>query len=124
MEDEGRGMHCLEWKNDDPILIAGNWETGNQITLDLSFLPCNVNLSSTNDQAEGCVPDKDKQIEYLGPVSLVLMYNNVRMDPLGFNKDSLVYESRIDQIQIDEKSPNYVLTKVIDNLLEDETDYL
>ena len=52
------------------------------------------------------------------------MYNNVRMDPLGFNKDSLVYESRIDQIQIDEKSPNYVLTKVIDNLLEDETDYL
>ena len=34
-------------------------------------------------------------------MSLVLMYNNVRMDPLGFDKESLVYESRLDQIQID-----------------------
>ena len=55
-----------------------------------------MNLPSADDQTEGCIPDKDKQIQYLGPVSLVLMYNNVRMDPLGFNKDSLVYESRID----------------------------
>ena len=85
-------MYCIQWKDDEPIKIAGNWEAGNQITLDVTFLPCNVDLpNGLSDQSSGsCIPDRDKQIEYLGPVALVLMYNNVRMDPLGFNKDSLV----------------------------------
>ncbi len=69
-------MKCLDWSQVEPYWIEGRREDGIFQSLDFEFVPCNVLIKGLKDSiSEGCIADKEKQLEYLGDYNLVFLAN-------------------------------------------------
>ena len=50
---------------------------------------------------EDCVPDLRAQMQYLGPLEVMILANIETMDPLGYDTDTIKRESTIVRSQTD-----------------------
>ena len=57
-------------------------------------------------------------------VRLLFLYNNERLDPEKFDDDKIIKESRMSYLQFEPRTPNWVMLKVNENSLDDETSVL
>ena len=74
-----RDMLCLDWA-EAGIDLFGTESSGTYSEIDIGVLPCNVRLTTlgaTDDRiSDTCVADLTKQIEYLGPMNILIYYNH------------------------------------------------
>ena len=57
-----------------------------------------------------CIPDLDKQIEYLGSINILLYYSQDILQARTFGDQSFNRVSTMTNIQVSEKTPNWVNT--------------
>ena len=68
-----------------------------------------------------CVADLAKQIEYLGPIDLMLYYSEDKLAARSFGEEALSTQSSLRNTQVSENIPNWVKTLVERQILSDET---
>ena len=70
---------CLDWNE---IELNGEDPASNAKNVDVMLLPCNMKISILDGDAdripEECNYDRDKLIEYLGPIRMLVYYNSGR----------------------------------------------
>ena len=95
--------------------------------LAVNVYPCNFGYDPGVVPSDNptCVIDKEKQIEFLDPMNLVVMYNSefLNVEKFGYEspvlKESIVYNQ-----QIDPYKPNWFMTKLRTDVIEDETQFV
>lgn len=91
------------------MIINGNGQILDYANIDISFVPCNV-LVGPEEISDDCIADLEKQIEYLGPISLMTFANFERFDDFKFDNQAITRESKFTKVQINVNRPNYVLS--------------
>ena len=92
---------CINWKEEDDILLYGKDKDVNHQYIDIAMVPCNyihdeMDKNTTATVPEYCNTDSTQQFEYLtSSISLMLLYNNERFDATKFGDDKIVRESLI-----------------------------
>ena len=75
---EKNGFYCIDWDDDNPLLIYGYEGDSDYARLDFRLGPCNE-ISFTPDIHPECNYDLEKQLEYLSSViKLNVLHNNER----------------------------------------------
>ena len=74
-----RGMMCLDWSNGDEDYFVYGREVDIQYQrIDVVMTPCNFiyTLNGIKDDtvSDDCVPDLEKQVEYLGPLNWLVYF--------------------------------------------------
>jgi len=100
------------------VYIYGQDDTEDYRKIEMMLAPCQED-TTTNTK---CNKSKDKLIEYLGPLDFMVLYNNQRVDPLDF-KTPIVNELNIKNRQVNEAEPNFIHSKIIQNMFEDDSSY-
>lgn len=82
-QDEKRGLFCIDgWEPDWNI---GEGSGTNKAFLDFALIPCNMINTQYSDfdypVGEECIPDLQSQIDYVGPIDLVIYANVNRFHP-------------------------------------------
>lgn len=76
-----RGMYCLDL--DEEISLFGNERNDNYASLEIVLVPCNYVHSHLGYEGDSihpeCIADIAKQIEYLGPIDLMLYYSEDKL---------------------------------------------
>ena len=74
--DPKKNIFCLDKWTDD-FYVGGDDAGKNFQKLEALLLPCNYidKKGSTADISKECIADLDKQIQYMGPLELVLYVN-------------------------------------------------
>ena len=71
-----RGMWCFDWTD---LAFYGNERNLNNARLEIIVLPCNhrlTQLGAKDDRMDPtCIADLEQQINYLGPLNMILYYN-------------------------------------------------
>lgn len=76
---EAEAFMCLNWRG---VELAGEDPAINSQTIDIMLVPCNMRDTLLGDFTkedripENCNYDKDKLIEYLGPIQLLVYQNS------------------------------------------------
>ena len=97
-EDAHRGLFCLDsWPED--MYIGGDFSSADYQSLDFILTPCNYihnEMSNYGDKpTPECIPDLRKQLDYMGPLDVVIYMNSERFDQQNFGESSIVKESVI-----------------------------
>ena len=87
-------------------------------------MPCNFIQWGGTTIDPSCVFDVKEQIKYLGSINIVTLHNDERLNAQGFGDDSIIKESKITKMQVDETKPNWIDLNIEMNELEDETSIL
>ena len=69
-----RGFFCIDWPDDEPLLLYGDYSSANWQVVDIALVPCNYIHAEgeTGDYVrEGCKADLESQIEYLGGLDII-----------------------------------------------------
>ena len=102
-DDPKRGMYCLDWKEEpvngiNGLSVFGNEKNGNYQRIEIVLLPCNYLHTSLGGGtvdivSKNCNADLDAQIEYLGPLEIVLYHTQERFNQRVYGEESLELES-------------------------------
>ena len=69
------------------------------------MVPCNYIHKEFNDVGdsvyEGCIADRQKQMDYLGNIKAVWFFNEESFNPSGWGGDTIERKSRFESQQID-----------------------
>ena len=123
-------MFCIDWYDDEPITIGGEYEDADYIELDVILAPCNY-LHTMGGYTEDtvhpeCERNLKKQWDYVGASQWLFYLNQERinLEEFGHDNDSGVIErySQIKTQQFDERTPNYVNLHHLVNMFGDESD--
>ena len=87
----------------------------------MMLVPCQEE-TLTIGQTATCNTSKDKLIEYLGPLDFMVLHNSQRVDPLNFTTP-IIDELLIKNRQVNENEPNFIHSKIIQNIFEDDSSY-
>ena len=72
-------MLCVDWNDDDPFEIMGDYNEGDFVSIDISFVPCNYVHTMYGYKGDSvhqqCIGSLDEQIKYLGS-SHFIIYSN------------------------------------------------
>ena len=70
-----RGFFCIDWPNDEPLSIYGDYSSENWQSVEIGLVPCNyvhAEFGETGDYVrEGCKADLESQIKYLGGLDII-----------------------------------------------------
>ena len=84
----------------------------NHSQLEIVVLPCNhrlTHIGGTDDRIpDDCEENLDEQIKYLGPLNMLVYFNQARFMQNEFNELSIYRHSVIENIQADEKRANWI----------------
>ena len=120
-------MLCLDWEHAE-IDLYGTESSGIYSELDVMIMPCNVKLSpfgATDERiAPDCVNDLDEQIKYLGPMNMLVYFNQESFMQDEYGNARIGRFSTIRNIQTDEYRPNFIIGTVQKNSLQDESQVL
>lgn len=104
VESENRGLMCLD-KWEDDFFIGGEYSSSLYSSLDLIMAPCNYihhEISDWGDTvAPECIPDQQQQLEYMGPLDVVIYMNSERFEQNNYDEESIVKEAVILHKQVD-----------------------
>ena len=118
---------CLDWSG---VELQGEDPAYNTKTIDVMFIPCNMKETLLGDATEddripqNCNYDKDKLIEYLGPIQMLIYKNIGSFQQDEYGNERVKKESSISRIQVDEYRPSWINTKISNNVLYDETQFI
>lgn len=125
--DPKRGLMCLDWNDDEPLLIYGKERNDEYQRIEIVLVPCNyihTHLGYTGDSiAPECVADLDAQLEYLGPIDVMLYHTEEHFQYDNYGEEAIVKKSYLFNQQVNEKIPNWINTYVQRNLLSDESQF-
>ena len=83
--DPERGLYCIDWNDEDPILIYGKEIDMNYSRLEIVFLPCNYLHNQYGYKEDtispDCIADLEQQIKYIGASWFILYTNQERIMP-------------------------------------------
>lgn len=107
------GMYCLDWTDDvEPILIYGNEKNDEYQRVELVLVPCNyvhTRLGYDGDSVtEECLADKDKMIEYLGPIEFLMYFTQETFIQKVFDEQTIQKNSMFFNQQVSETIPNWI----------------
>mgnify|MGYP000520963955 FL=1 len=75
------------------MYIGGDFSSNDYQSLDFILTPCNYihnEMSAYGDTvAPECIADLDAQLEYMGPLDIVIFMNSERFDQQVYGKDSI-----------------------------------
>lgn len=98
---EKKELFCIEW-NEAAIEMFGTQGSGNYGSFELALFPCNMKLGyfgAEDDLIDSeCRYDRDAQIEYLGPLNLLVYYNMESIIINEFGDQSIARYSKIENI--------------------------
>ena len=120
--DPNRGMQCVDLETGS-IEIFGNENNDNYQRIDVAIIPCNIQRSYTISSPipDECDHSYENQLAYLGPLNLFIYTSQEVFEKDKFSTESIQRTSLLQNIQIDEKKPNWINTLLIKNELEDES---
>lgn len=97
-------LFCIDWDKAE-IEMFGTQGSGNYGSFELSLFPCNMRLGyfgADDDLIDSeCVYDRDKQIEYLGPLNVLVYYNMESIIVNEFGDRRISRYSKLENIQVD-----------------------
>ena len=106
--------------------MSGGWQFDNFGEIEVLLLPCNYIHQEYGDIGDTvsaeCIADLDAQKEFLGPLEVLILTNNEKMNLLGYEDDTIKREALIARTQTDQKNPNFIEYKIDASLLHDESD--
>jgi len=110
----------MDWAN-QKIDLFGSEASGVYAEIDIMVMPCNMPLKflgAEDDRiGEECVADLEKQIEYLGPMNMLVYFNQETFKQEEYGEARISRTSTIRNIQVDEYRPNYVYARIWKNQL-------
>mmetsp|Transcript_33065 Transcript_33065/g.40951 ORF Transcript_33065/g.40951 Transcript_33065/m.40951 type:complete len:129 (-) Transcript_33065:1180-1566(-) len=122
-EQEGRAMMCLDWESSG-VVFYGTESSGDFSQLDVMITPCNTRLTTLGADDDRistqCVENLDEQIKHLGPMNMLIYYNNESFKQDEFGEMRITRQSTIRSIQVDEYRANFIFGKIWKNKLQDE----
>ena len=111
-ENPERGMFCFDYGED--YQIYGNERNQNYQRVEVIFSPCNYVHTESGYEDDSvqpeCIPELDKQIEYLGSINILLYYSQDILLARNYGETSFNRFSTLTNIQVSEKTPNWVNT--------------
>ena len=93
-DDPERGMLCIDWNDPElPIKVFGDHANNNYQRFEAALLPCNyVNTffgHSGDTIHPECVYNLEEQIEYMGAVHWLMLINEERVNPEGYDEEAI-----------------------------------
>ena len=93
-------MLCIDWNDAElPINVVGDNDYDNYQRFEAVLVPCNyVNTFfgyNTDFIHPECVASLEEQIEYLGPSHWLMLMNEERINPEGFEEEAVERFSKI-----------------------------
>ena len=99
--DEQRGMFCIDWTDD--LEIYGEEQNPEFQKLEFLFLPCNyihqIDGYTGDYVKEECIADLEKQKEYLGPLDMLIYFNDEEFDQQAFGNEAISRQSQLINVQ-------------------------
>ena len=110
--DPNRGMYCIDWYEEEPIVIGGEYEDDYYSELDIILAPCNyvhtVGGYTEDSVHPDCEPNLKRQWNYVGPSQWLFFMNQERINLEEYGSEIIERYSQIKTQQFDERTPNYV----------------
>ena len=126
LDNPKRGFMCADLPKKMPIW--GETSSGQHQRIEMLYVPCNYvhQYMGYKDDfiRDDCVADREKQIEYLGPLDLSVYFNSQNFNDKGYGEETIVKESHISHKQVDERAPNWVNLMLEMSHLEDNVSLL
>ena len=113
-----RGFKCIDWPDDEPHVIYGDQvNDDNNQYLSVVLVPCTyLHTEFGQDYGdyirEECKSDLQSQIEYLGNLNVLIYATSQAFQFDEFGNESVKTESTLFGRQVNEKSPNWLDTRV------------
>ena len=85
-------MYCLDWSSPEVLKIYGNERNDFYQRIEFVIVPCNYlhTIWGYEDTiADECVADLDAQIDYLGPLDVMLYVTEDVLMQSEYNEDSI-----------------------------------
>ena len=77
-DDPKRGFYCLDWDDEEPLVIYGNENNDDYQRIDIALLPCNYVHAEFGDIGdfvhEDCIANLTAQQEYLGNINIIIYH--------------------------------------------------
>ena len=71
IEDPNRGLYCINFEDEESVLLTGEFGDDYFTKLDIILAPCNYLHTTNNYTGDSvnpeCIPDQEEQIKYIGP---------------------------------------------------------
>ena len=116
-----RNLYCLDWdKFGDELAIWGveDDEISYQ-RFEFVLVPCNYVHTEFGDigdtVAKECIPDRDKQMNYLGNIKLVVFSTEQEFDQETYGVGAIAARSRFWTRQIDQTKPTWLDGRILTN---------
>ena len=124
---ENGGMMCIDWKRDS-VVFSGNENSASYRAMDIMIVPCGMRetiIGGTEDRVpEDCNYDRDAFMKYLGSIQMLMYFNKGQFELGEFGDESVSYSSDIKVVQAASDRPSWIWTKLVQNLLADETNFI
>ena len=118
-DDPDRGFFCINFAENEPDMIFGEFQDDNYYRLEVLLTPCNYLHTSNGYTADSispeCIPDLDKQTEYLGSSNWHFYMNTERINQDKYGDEAISRFSMIRTQQFNEKIPNWVKLNALVN---------
>ena len=127
--DGDKDLLCLDWDQvGGELEIFGNFDVETEYqTFEYLVVPCNyvhAELGPTNDTIpDGCIADREKQMEYLGNMQIVVLTDDEFFEQQNFDV-TVQKRSRFYKKQADSTKSSWIDFKFRENEIEDETKLL
>ena len=73
--------------------------------------------------SDECIANLDDQKEFMGPLEVMILINNEKLNLFEYGDDSIKREALMARTQTDHKNPNFIDFYLEGSLLQDETGY-
>ena len=107
--------------------MGGGWGYDDLSEIEVILVPCNYIHSEWGDIGDSvsdeCIADLEKQKEFMGPLEVMILINNEKLNLFEYGDDSIKREALLARTQTDQKNPNFIDFYLEGSLLQDETDY-
>ena len=126
LEDPDRNLYCLDQEilREEVTIWGTERDPSNYQQFQFLFTPCNYINSDDDFVSDECIPDLQKQIDYLGQMNLVIYYADQSFVEQSYEEETISVRSRFINRQIDNQTPSSIVGELVLNELEDEVSYL
>lgn len=107
---EERGLICIDWGED--IELYGEEGNADYQRFEIVLVPCNYlhqELGYKGDSiSPECIADMAQQQEYLGPLNVLLFFNDEEFDQQHFGEQTIKQQGQLRNIQISQETPVWI----------------
>ena len=114
--------------------MSGGWAYDDLSEIEVILAPCNYiheeygpmvfpSGAIGDTVSDECIANVDEQKEFMGPLEVMILINNEKLNLFEYGDDSIKREALLARTQTDQKNPNFIDFYLEGSLLQDETSY-